>query len=119
MTALGSRALAGVILRPRSSESTRWASRKSRVMWTGRALEGRDLELLGHHVVDEGALDDLRHQQLVAPVAVVLPELDGDTDVRRDAALDPLLKRLGDGAEQHDVDRHLVVVEEDGEVADA
>src|SRR5213080_1210304 len=83
------------------------------------ALEGRDLERLGHHVVDEGALDDLRHQPLVAPVAVVLPELDGDTDVRRYAALDPLLKRLGDGAEQHDVDRHLVVVEEDGEVADA
>src|SRR2546430_4898704 len=42
----------------------------------------------GHHVVDEGALDDLRHQQLVAPVAVVLPELDGDTDVRRDSALE-------------------------------
>ena len=78
-----------------------------------------DAELFGQDVVGEGALDHLRRHPLVRPVAVVLPELDREPDVRRNAALDPFLERVGDGAEQHDVHRHLEVVQKDVEVADA
>ena len=38
--------------------------------------------------------------------------------MRRDPALDALVEGIGQGPQQHDVDGHLMVIEEDVQVAD-
>ena len=78
----------------------------------------RHLVLLGDDVVGQGALQDGAVHPPVAEEAVVLKQLDDDPEVGGDAAVDGLQILRGDDAQQHDVDRDLVVVEVDIEVAD-
>ncbi len=84
----------------------------------GLALDRCHLEFPSDHVVGERALDGLRDQHPVGEHPLVLPELDDQADVRRDPALDALVEGIGQGPEQHDVNGHLMVVEEDIQVAD-
>jgi hypothetical protein len=64
-------------------------------------------------------LDHAAQQQIVPPVPLVLPQLDGVANVSRDPALDALVKGHRDGAEQRHVHGELVVIEEHLEIADA
>jgi len=77
-----------------------------------------DLEFPGDHVIGERTLDGLRDEDPVRNHSLVLPQLDDEPDVRRDAALDALGQRLRNDPEQHDVDGHLMVVKEDVQVTD-
>jgi hypothetical protein len=65
------------------------------------------------------ALDDAGGEQPVTPTRLILPELGGEADVGGDAALDRLTKGDGEGADGDHVDHHLIVVEKDGQVAEA
>ena len=105
----------------RSSETTRWASRRFLVRYGSRCspLSDGDPVLLGEHVVGDLALNRAGLEQPLDPEAAVLPELDVEAHVGGDAACRLSVQGGGDGAQEDHLDGDVEVVQEHGDVADA